>query len=122
MSILNRNLMAFSKRIKAEMIKDCPRVYFREAAEKKIFPYVVYDIRVLSEIRVIFELDIWGIRDGELNLQKLADDLEEHLDGSIISDPLFMASIYTNNDLKWVTDEDKDIRHINMSFTCTYQG
>lgn len=118
----NRALNAFCKAIRTEMVKDCPRVFLREANEKKTFPYIVFDVRTATEIRVIMELDIWGTRGSEVALSDLADKLEEHLDGLVLSDPSFCASLYTNNDLKWVVDEDKDIKHINMSFTATYQG
>lgn len=104
------------------MLTKCQRVYLREAAETKTFPYVVFDVRVLTDIRVAIELDIWGERGGEITLQELADNIEEYLDGMVLSDPLFTAALYTNNDLRWVTDEDKDIKHINMSFSATYQG
>lgn len=120
--IINRSLMAFCKRLRAEMLLKCQRVYLREATETKTFPYIVFDVRVVSEIRVAIELDIWGERGGEIALQALADDVEELLDGQVFSDPLFTAALYTNNDLKWVPDEDKDIKHINMSFSATYQG
>ena len=120
--IINRSLMAFCKRLKTVMLTKCQRVYLREATEKKTFPYIVFDVRVLSEIRVAIELDIWGTRAGEVALQDLADNIEELLDGYVLSDPLFAAALYTNSDLKWVEDEDKDIKHINMSFSATYQG
>lgn len=118
----NRSLMAFCKNLKTQMQTYCARVYLREAEEKKTFPYVVFDVRAASELRVFIELDIWGLRGTENALQKLADDLEESLDGMVLSETLYVASIYTNNDLKWVTDDNKDIKHINMSFTATYQG
>jgi hypothetical protein len=104
------------------MLAKCARVYLREAVEKKTFPFVVFDVRVISDIRIVIELDLWGTRGGEAALSNLADDLEELLDGIVLSDPLFTAAIYTNSDLKWVIDEDKDIKHINLSFTATYQG
>lgn len=120
--MINRSLNAFCKALRTQMLTKCTRVYLREASEQKTFPYVVFDVRVISEIRIVVELDIWGQRGGEVALQNLADDIEVLLDGMVISDPLFIASIYTNNDLKWLLDDDKDIKHINMSFDATYQG
>lgn len=120
--MIKRSLSAFCKALRSQMLIKCTRVFLREAGEQKTFPYIVFDVRVLSEIRIVVEVDIWGQRGGEVALQNLADDVEEMLDGMIISNPLFIASIYTNNDLKWVLDEDKDIKHINLSFDATYQG
>lgn len=122
MSIRNRHLMDFCKRIRTEMLKQCDRVYLREAEEKKTFPYVVFDVRALTDVRVTLELDLWGTRPGEETLADLADNLEEALDGLAISEPEFIAALYTNNDLKWVNDDDKDIKHVNLSFTVTYQA
>ena len=122
MSIRNRHLMDFCQRIRTEMLKQCDRVYLREAEEKKTFPYVVFDVRTLTDVRVTLELDLWGTRPGEKTLADLADNLEEALDGLAISEPEFIAALYTNNDLKWVNDDDKDIKHVNLSFTATYQA
>lgn len=118
----NRSITAFWKAIRAQLETLCKRVYFREAPENKTFPYIVFDVRNATDIRIILELDLWGVRDEEVTLQTLADDLEELIDGMVLSESLFMASLYSNNDLKWVADENKDIKHINMSFTATYQG
>jgi hypothetical protein len=44
------------------------------------------------------------------------------VDGMVLSEPEYIASFYTNNDMKSVPDENKDFRHLNMSFNIIYQS
>lgn len=120
--MFNRDSMALNKGIKAQLLPLCFRVYLREAQEKKEFPYIVFDARPIGEYRAVVELDLWGVRGSEFALQKLADDIEEHLHGSVLSAPQYLANPLSNNDQKWVPDENKDILHINMSFDCIYHN
>ena len=119
-----RTTMELVKDIHTMLLTDCPRSFFREGKEKKIYPYVVFDVRAYMERRVELELDLWGLRgpDTEKELNDLADTIEENIDGTVISKPSYIASFGTNNDVKDVPDENKDIKHINMSFSVIYQS
>ena len=119
-----RTTMELVKDIRTMLLTDCPRSFFREGKEKKTYPYVVFDVRAYMERRVELELDLWGLRglDTEKELNDLADTIEENIDGTVISKPSYIASFGTNNDVKDVPDENKDIKHINMSFSVIYQS
>lgn len=120
--MFNRESMALNKGIKNLLLPLCPRVYFREAKENKEFPYIVFETRPIGQYRAVVELDLWGVRGAEYDLQKLADDIEELMDNRIMSAPQYIANPITNNDQKWVNDDNKDILHINMSFDCIYHN
>ncbi len=117
-----RTTMVFSKDVRTQLLTKCDNVYFREAKEKKTYPYVVYDLRPYMERRMVLELDLWGTREQEMALQEMADDIEDLFDSAVFSEPYYIASFTSNNDMKNVIDENKDIKHINLSIDCIYQS
>lgn len=122
-----RTTMELAKDIRTLLLTSCPRTFFREASEKKVYPYVVFDIRAYMERRMELEIDLWNVRrpgtdTAEKELNDLADTIEDQLDDLVLSKPLYIASFSTNNDMKNVPDENKDIKHINMSFNIIYQS
>lgn len=127
-----RFTMELVKDVRLQLLTNCPNVYFREAKEKeKAYPYIVFDVRPLVDRRMVLELDIWDIRErtvnsetvyGEAEIRNLGDDIEDFFDGMVLSLPQYIASFYTNNDMKGVLDENKDIKHLNMSFDIIYQS
>lgn len=111
------NLIASLHTILSEIVA---RFYFRTAAENKVFPYGVFDVRKLTGGMLVIELDLWGKRGNEITLLQSAELIEELLDGYVIADINHTASITTNNDLRFVPNEDENIIHINLSFNATY--
>lgn len=96
------------------------RFFFRTAAESKTFPYGVFDVRKLTDGMLVVEIDLWGKRGNEISLLQDAESIEETLDGYVLADSNHTASFISNNDLKFVTDEDENIIHIILSFNATY--
>ena len=129
---MNKRLtMELVKDVRSQLLDKCSNVYFREAPEKKYYPMVVFDVRPLIDRRMVLELDIWDMRertvnnetvDGESEIRNLGDDIEVFFAGMVLSLPQYIASFYTNNDMKGVLDDNKDIKHLNMSFNVIYQS
>lgn len=117
-----RTMPELIKDVKALITNSCPTTYYMQAAEQKVFPYVVFDVRPAGDSRVVVELDLWGQRGSEMELLGLASDIEVALDEYIIDADSYTATLWSNSDMKWVDDENKDIRHINFSFYSIYQS
>lgn len=122
-----RTTMELVKDIRTLLLTKCQYVYFREGEERKLYPRIIFDVRPFGDRRMVLEMDLWDIRvngnnQGEKEIHDLADTLEDMLDGTVISKSTYMASFYTNDDAKSVTDENKDFKHMNMSFDIIYQS
>jgi hypothetical protein len=119
--------MELVKDIRTLLLTKCSNVFFAEGSETKSYPRIVFDVRPYQTRRMVLEMDLWSMREngnsqGEKELRDLADDLENMLDEMILSKATYIASFYTNNDVKPVPDENKDFKHINMSFDIIYQS
>lgn len=114
----------FAADVRAVMLQTegLARAYWNNAPEARTMPYLVYDIRAIGMNRLVIECDLWGTKGNELNLWNMADALEENLDGYIVSNEYHAGEITSNNDKKWVDDDDERIIRINMSFGATYQA
>lgn len=129
---MNKRLsMELIKDVKTQLLENCSNVYYRESAESKTYPMIVFDIRPTQERRMVLELDLWDVRErivdntpvyGDFAIRELADVIEYHLDETVISKQEYIASFMSNNDAKVVLDENKDIKHLNMSFDIIYQS
>lgn len=122
-----RTTMELIKDIRTLLLTECSEVYFLEGKENKGYPRIIFDVRPYQERRMVLELDLWDIRkngnaQGDVELRNLADSIEVMLDEAILSKANYIASFYTNNDAKPVIDENKDIKHMNMSFDIIYQS
>jgi len=122
-----RTTMELVKDIRTLLLTKCSETYFREGKETKTYPRIIFDVRPYQERRMVLELDLWSTRmngnsQGDKELCDLADSIEYMFDEHILSRANYIASFYTNNDAKSVTDENKDIKHMNMSFDIIYQS
>ena len=122
-----RTTMELVKDIRTLLLTKCSNVYFAEGSELKTYPRIVFDVRPYQERRMVLEMDLWSMREngneqGIKELHDLADTLEDMLDELILSKTSYIASFYTNNDAKDVADENKDFKHMNMSFDIIYQS
>lgn len=120
--MIKRQTMALVKGIRTQLLTKCANVFYLEGTEGKAYPRIVFEVRPTYETRMTLELDLWDVRGNEKTLADLADDVEDLLDGMVLSEPEYMASFYTNNDMKPVPDENKDFKHINLSFNIIYQS
>ena len=120
---MRRNSNAYRTDVR-NVLLECgvARAYFKRAPEKKTFPYVVFDIRALGESRDVIEVDVWGLKGNEDELTNIADAIEEGTDGYIIANEKHSSLLVTNNDMKWIDDDDENIIRINLSFNATYQA
>ena len=119
--------MELVKDIRTFLLTKCSNVFFLEGSETKAYPNIVFDVRPMTERRMVLEMDLWDMRKngdnaGIKELEDLADDIEEALDGLIFSRSAYIACFNANNDIKPVIDENKDFKHINMSFDIIYQS
>ena len=123
-----RTTMLLVKDIRSQLLTKCPNVFYLEGSEEKTYPRIIFEARPISETKMILELDLWNYRrgenieDAEKTLFDLADSVEFLFDGMILSEPEYIASFCTNNDMKPVLDENKDFKHVNMSFDIIYQS
>lgn len=122
-----RTTMELVKEIRTLLLTKCSNVFYIEGSEEKTYPRIVFEVRPYQERRMVLELDLWSMRvngnaQGEKELHDLADDIEYMLDGLVVSKTAFMAAFYTNNDAKSVIDENKDFKHMNLSFDIIYQS
>jgi hypothetical protein len=120
---MKRNSNEYRNNIRAVLLEGgVARAYFKRAPENKTFPYVVFDIRALGENRDVIEVDAWGLKGNEEELTNIADAIEENLDGYIIANEKHSSLLDSNNDMKWIDDDDENIIRINLSFNATYQA
>ena len=108
--------------VRTELLKHVDYSYYREAPEEKTFPYVVFDVRPMGDDMMVVELDMWAKRPNQISLLDTANEIEAALDGFIIDSPAYTLALFSNNDGKWLIDEDKDFLHFNLSFNGVYQS
>lgn len=99
------------------------RVFYRRAKEKDAYPYIVYSIKDVYGAKVL-DIDFWDkdINDSTRNIETLADKVEELLDKYTLTNEYHSITLYSNEDRKWIDDEDKTIQRINESFEIRYYG
>lgn len=120
--MIKRQSQQFSDDIRALIISSgMTRVYVGSAPESKTFPYAVMDVRGAGTSMTI-ELDVWGSKGNEPTLENDVDNIEVALDHALIANQYHTSAIFTNNDRKWVANDDENIIHINLSFNATYQS
>lgn len=97
------------------------KIFYRRAAANTPYPYISYLIKDVGELKVL-EIDYWDNDVSTVNIETLADSVEEVLDGKTITNENYSGALYTNNDRKWIDDDDKTILRINESFEIRYYG
>lgn len=117
--MISRNTPEYIKTLRGLIEPIVSRVYWRNAPEHKTFPYAVIDTRGVGDYTEI-SVTLWGAKGGEVALQTLADMLEGELDGTTTSDATASSVITTNNDMRWIPDEDENIIRIDFSFSARY--
>ncbi|WP_346877547.1 hypothetical protein [Clostridium sp. UBA5712] len=99
------------------------RVFYRRAKQKDAYPYIVYSIKDVYGAKVL-EIDFWDrdINDSTRNIETMVDKVEELLDKYTLTNENHSITLYSNEDRKWIDDEDKTIQRINESFEIRYYG
>lgn len=93
--------------------------YYSEAPEKAAYPYAVFDVNVYSNddgrSNATLEINVWDENAYYSRAEKLADEIEEKVDGEIsLSDDLLFY-VYKGS-REHVVDDDKRIKRIRMQF------
>lgn len=99
------------------------RVFYRRAKQKDAYPYIVYSIKDAYGAKIL-EIDFWDrdINDSTRNIEAIVDKVEELLDKYTLTNEYHSITLYSNEDRKWIDDEDKTIQRINESFEIRYYG
>lgn len=99
------------------------RVFYRRAKQKDAYPYIVYSIKDVYGAKVL-DIDFWDkdINDSTRNIETMVDKVEELLDKYTLTNENHSITLYSNEDRKWIDDEDKKIQRINESFEIRYYG
>lgn len=99
------------------------RVFYRRAKQEDAYPYIVYSIKDVYGAKAL-EIDFWDrdINDSTRNIETMVDKVEELLDKYTLTNENHSITLYSNEDRKWIDDEDKKIQRINESFEIRYYG
>ncbi|WP_160357686.1 hypothetical protein [Clostridium chromiireducens] len=99
----------------------CNGVFYRRATDKTPYPYVVISINDIAEAKVL-TIDCWDNDSDTSVIETLADNIESVLDKQTITNENHSITFYSNEDRKWIDDEDKNISRINETFEIRYFG
>lgn len=107
------------KLIQSELKKVCNNVYYKVADEDAIYPHIVFKLKSINTgdlSRSDFELqiDLWDNKSSEFAISNLADSVEDLLKTANLPNETILPTFYTNSRFD-VEDEDKAIRHIQIS-------
>lgn len=107
------------KLIQSELKKVCGRVYYKIADEDALYPHIVFKIKSintgdLSRSDYELQIDLWDNKSHEYEMLNLADEVEDLLKTANLPNETILPTFYTNSRLN-VDDEDKAIRHIQIS-------
>lgn len=111
------------KDIKDILSRAHDRVFYRRAEQEDAYPYIVYSIKDTYGAKVL-EIDFWDrdINDSTRNIETIVDKVEELLEKYTLTNENHSITLYSNEDRKWIDDEDKRIQRINESFEIRYYG
>lgn len=95
-------------------------VYYEIANEKKMFPHIVFNFRRIDlgdlwRQDYILEVDIWDKRDSSLQVDDLADQVENLLQAENLPQDNVLPTFYLI-DRQNIPDENKEIKHQRVQF------
>lgn len=111
---LRKDIIGLLKRV-------CNGVFYRRATDKTPYPYIVISINDIAEAKVL-TIDYWDNDSDTSVIETLADNIESVLDKQTITNDNHSITFYSNEDRKWIDDEDKNISRINETFEIRYFG
>ena len=95
-------------------------VYFEIANEKVLYPHIVFNFRRIDlgdlwRQDYILEVDIWDKRDSSLQVDDLADQVENLLQAENLPQDNVLPTFYLI-DRQNIPDENKEIKHQRVQF------
>ena len=95
-------------------------VYYEIANEKKMFPHIVFNFRRIDlgdlwRQDYILEVDIWDKMDSSLQVDDLADQVENLLQAENLPQDNVLPTFYLI-DRQNIPDENKEIKHQRVQF------
>ena len=95
-------------------------VYYEIANEKKMFPHIVFNFRRIDlgdlwRQDYILEIDIWDKQDSSLQVDDLADQVENLLQAENLPQDNVLPTFYLI-DRQNIPDENKEIKHQRVQF------
>lgn len=110
--------------IKKLLKKYCEKVYFQNATDKTIFPYVIYDFPNShpNEQQEIFnfDVDIWDNQDDTTDLEIIADRIWKDLNSHHHIDEFIQFTIYRENRLPPLDEKEINIKRRKLIFSIKY--
>ena len=108
------------RKLVQELLKEItPLVYYKIADEDALFPHIVHlidRVNLIAEHRddVSLTVDIWT--KSESNAIDMADEVEKKLNRENLPQDGILPTFFLETRIT-VSDDDKDISHIQMTFT-----
>lgn len=95
-------------------------VYYEQADDNALYPHIVFNFRTidlgdLSRQDYILEIDLWDKGTSTTAIDKMADDVENLLQGQNLPQTGILPTFYLY-DRKSILDSDKDIKHRLIRF------
>jgi len=95
-------------------------VYYEQADDDALYPHIVFSFRTidlgdLSRQDYILEIDLWDKGTSTTAIDKMADDVENLLQGQNLPQTGILPTFYLY-DRKSILDSDKDIKHRLIRF------
>ena len=96
------------------------KVYYEQADDDALYPHIVFNFRTidlgdLSRQDYILEIDLWDKGLDTNAIDKMADDVENLLQGQNLPQTGILPTFYLY-DRKSILDSDKDIKHRLVRF------
>lgn len=96
------------------------KVYYEQADDGALYPHIVFNFRTidlgdLSRQDYILEIDLWDKGTSTTAIDKMADDVENLLQGQNLPQTGILPTFYLY-DRKSILDSDKDIKHRLIRF------
>lgn len=96
------------------------KVYYEQADDGALYPHIVFNFRTidlgdLSRQDYILEIDLWDKGLDTNAIDKMADDVENLLQGQNLPQTGILPTFYLY-DRKSILDSDKDIKHRLIRF------
>ena len=95
-------------------------VYYENATDTALYPYIVYELESINwgtvgRDDVYLIIDIWDKNDSSLNIELITDKVEDLLNNLNAPTNLVLPTFYKES-RRALQDEDKSIRHRQLRF------
>ena len=95
-------------------------VYYENATDTALYPYIVYELESINwgtvgRDDVYLIIDIWDKNDSSLNIELITDKVEDLLN-NLNAPTLSVLPTFYKESRRALQDEDKSIRHRQLRF------